>query len=237
MLFQKIEQTKTKVAYVAEQLMNAIRRGEYQIGDKLPSERFIAEQMNVSRNSVREAMSALQISQIVETKVGDGTYVKNLPKSKADIEKALSLAKDSADLLEIWEARKEIEITLIKLAIKRATSKGLDIITDHLATMRDAVRTQDTKGYLAANERFHLAIADSAQNLPLRNALGALHNFTNKELLDDVNRAYVVAGMEKSLKEHEDILEAICNGDEEAGIKSIEAHFRELESYFESKYL
>ena len=236
-MFEEIIETKRKSAYVAEQILASIKRGEYKKGDRLPPERTIAEQMNVSRNCVREALSALQITHILATRVGAGTYVNNPVKSGMDIGKALILAKDSEDLLEIWEARKEIEIVLTKLAIERATASDLATITDYLEEMRDTVHAQDAKEYLAANEKFHLAIADSANNLALKNALQALHSFTNKELLDSVNVGYVIEGMEKSLREHEDILRAIRDRDKAAGVAAIQAHFKELESYFESKYL
>jgi len=236
-MFEAIDELKRKSAYVAEQILASIKCGEYKQGDRLPPERTIAEQMNVSRNCVREALSALQITHILATKVGSGTYVNNAVKSKVDIGKAMMLAKDSKDLLEIWEARKEIEIVLIKLAIERATASDLSTITDYQEEMRDSAHSQDVKEYLAANEKFHLAIADSANNLALKNALEALHGFTNKELLDDVNVGYVIEGMGKSLREHEDILRAIRDQDKAAGVAAIQAHFKELESYFESKYL
>lgn len=235
--FKGIPETKKKSVHVAEQILASIKRGEYKQGDRLPPERIIAEQMNVSRNCVREALSALQISHILATRVGAGTYVNNPVKSKVDIGKALMLAKDSEDLLEIWEARKEIEIVLMKLAIDRATASDLATIIDCLEEMRDTVHAQDAKEYLSANEKFHLAIADSANNLALKNALQALHSFTNKELLDDVNVGYVIEGVEKSLREHEDILRAIRDRDKAAGVAAIQAHFKELESYFESQYL
>jgi len=236
-VFREISNLKRKSAYVAEQILAAIKCGEYKKGDRLPAERVIAEQMKVSRNCVREALSALQLSSILESKVGAGTYVRNPVDSKVDIERALNLAKDTKDLVEIWEARKEIEIVLIRLAIERATPTDLKKITDHLEEMTTAVSARDQQEYLAANEKFHLSIANSADNLPLRNALQALYSFTNKKLLDNVNTGYVIEGMEKSLREHEDILESIRNGDESGAAEAINAHFRELESYFETKYL
>jgi len=236
-MFEEIIETKRKSAYVVEQILVAIKRGEYKQGDRLPPERTIAEQMNVSRNCVREALSALQIAHILESKVGAGTYVRNPAGARVDIGQVIGLVKDSKDLLEIWEARKEIEIVLMKLAIERATASDLATIREWLEEMRDTVHNQDAEQYLAANEKFHLAIADSANNLALKNALQAFHTFTNKELLDGVNVGYVVEGMEKSLREHEDILRAIRDRDKPAGVAAIQAHFKELENYFESKYL
>lgn len=237
MPFRKIEEPKKKSAYVAEQIVSAIQRGEFSEGDKLPSERELAEQMRVSRNSLREALSALQISGILETRTGAGTFVKTAEKTDIDIGGLLRLVKGSEDLLKIWEARREIETTLAKLAIDRATPRSIKNVSNELKRMRKAVRNNDVEGYLAANEAFHLAIAECADNPPLKDALRALQSFTNRELLDDVNIGYVIEGMEKTLQEHEDILTAIRTGDVDTVEKAIKAHFSELEEYFENKYL
>jgi len=93
MSFQEIKQAKTKGTYVAEQIMSAIEQGEYQIGDKLPSERAIAEQMKVSRNSVREALSALQKLGAIESRAGTGTYIRNGVKNKFNIDQVVTLWK------------------------------------------------------------------------------------------------------------------------------------------------
>ena len=62
--FTKVYQ-KTIFSQIAKQILNAIQNGEYKPGDKLPSERSIAEQMGVSRNAVREALKSLQILGVI----------------------------------------------------------------------------------------------------------------------------------------------------------------------------
>ena len=84
MPFQEVGQAKKKATYVAEQIIDAIKQGAYQIGDKLPSERDIAKQMKVSRNSVREALSALQILGVIESRPGTGTYIRNSVKNNVN---------------------------------------------------------------------------------------------------------------------------------------------------------
>ncbi len=69
------EKFKGKGAIIAEQILERIKSGEYPSGSKLPAERIIAEQMGVSRHSVREAISALQIVGFLESRPGDGTYI------------------------------------------------------------------------------------------------------------------------------------------------------------------
>lgn len=69
--------SKKKSEHVVEQILEAIKSGRYGPGDKLPPEEEIAKLTGVSRPSVREALGALRLIGILETKVGDGTYVKN----------------------------------------------------------------------------------------------------------------------------------------------------------------
>lgn len=237
MAFTKIGERRKKSAYIAEQILDAISQGEYQIGDRLPAERVIAEQMDVSRNSVREALSALQILGIIESRAGDGTYVRNSVGDKLDIVQALTLMKEGEDLLEVWEARKEIETSLVKLAIDRASPKDLNKIEGILEEMRKATYAKDSVGYLDANKDFHLAIGRAADNLPLKNALRSLMEITTQQLLEEVNLGYVLESIEKSFKEHEDIFNAIRDQDKEAGTKAMKIHFEELERYLGSRYL
>ena len=236
MPFQEIEPRKTKAMYVAKQILDTIKQGEYPVGSRLPPERLLAEQMKVSRNSVREALSALQIIGITESRTGEGTYVRNLVQDKVDIGQALSALKEGEELFEIWEARKEIESSLIRLAIDRINSNKVKTIHDILEKMREKTQKEDSVGYLKVNRDFHLAIANAADNVPLKNAFCALMEITTQQLLEKVNLGYVLESIKKSFQEHEDIYNAIKEQDKKAGIAAVETHFGELENYFGSKY-
>jgi len=236
MPFQEIEPKKTKAMYVVEQIIGAIKQMEYSVGSRLPSERLIAEQMKVSRNSVREALRALQIVGIIESRTGEGTYVRSLIRDKVDIGQALTALKEGEDLFEIWDARKEIETSLVRLAIERITSESLSNIHYILEKMSQAKQSGDSIGYLEANKDFHLAIAEAAKNVPLKNALRALMEITTQQLLEEVNLGYVIESIEKSFREHEDIFNAIQKQDKKAAISIINIHFEVLEKYFKKQY-
>jgi GntR family transcriptional repressor for pyruvate dehydrogenase complex len=233
--FQEIREPKRKSAHVAEQILNQVRDRTYKVGELLPSERALAERMSVSRNAVREALSALQIAGVVETRVGVGTCVRTTPSGGDNLSSALDFARDSEDLIQIWDARKQIEIALLELAMNRAEQEALERIASHLEEMRLAVSEKDVGLYLAANDRFHLAIADGAENLPLRKALEDLQRFTNAGLLEEINRGYAFESLEKSLVLHAAILGALAARDVRAGIRAIEAHFSELKTYLQCR--
>ena len=234
--FREIQQTKTKATYVAEQILGAIKQGEYQIGDKLPSERIIAEQTKVSRNSVREALSALQILGVIESRAGTGTYVRNGVKSKVNIDQVVTFVEKSEDLFEVWEARKEIENSLVKFAIDRANKEDIDEIVGALDKMRNATLARDNVRFLDANTDFHLSVAKAASNLPLTNALRPLLEITTQQLLEELKLGYVWKDVEGCLAGHEAILEAIRKRDEEAGAKAVKAHFEDLQKYTRGRY-
>ena len=70
-------ETKKRYALVIDQISNLIKKGAFKKGDKLPPERIMAKKLGVSRPSVREAYSALEIAGILESRVGSGTYVQS----------------------------------------------------------------------------------------------------------------------------------------------------------------
>jgi len=238
MPFQVID-VKKKSNHVAEQIIDAIKAGEYKGGDKLPSEREIAELMKVSRNSVREALSALQIGGLICSKAGDGTYISDLTNIRINKEQILGLVREGVDLLEIWKAREQIENLIITLAANRGTAEDIDRIEKIVGGMREAVDTRDYDKYLAANLDFHLSIAEAAANLPLKQALESLLKVTQQlsAILGDVELGYVREHIERSFEIHEGIFNIIKVHDEKGVHNLVEAHFKELIDYLEKEFI
>lgn len=233
MSFDKIEQPRRRSSYVAEQIIDSIDSGKYEPGDQLPSERKIAEQMGVSRNSVREALSALQIVEVVETKAGSGTYIKSMP-NEVDISDALNVAKTGEDLFEVWEARREVEIALAKLAWRRAEEDSISEIRDILSKLEEATETDDYDRYVEANANFHMKIAELAENSYLKKALDALLGVTEEHLLRDMVTDYS-SYMKKSLKSHQEIVEVIHGGPPTEVDSVVTSHFQQLENYLKER--
>ena len=233
MAFDKIQEPRRRSSYVAEQIIDAIDNGVYQPGDRLPSERKIADQMGVSRNSVREALSALQIVEVVETKAGSGTYIKSQPQ-EVNISDALNMAKTGEDLLEVWEARREVEIALAKLAWKRAGDQSLEEIRVILSRLEEAARENNYERYVEENANFHMKIAELAENSYLKDALKSLLGVTEEHLLKDMVGDYE-SYMKKSLESHRDIVHVIDNGPLEEVGSVMTFHFQQLENYLKER--
>lgn len=235
MSFKEVREPRRKSSSVTEQIIDAINGMEYEVGDRLPSERKIAEQMGVSRNSVREALSALQVIEVVETRAGSGTYVKNLP-HEVNIKNALDMAQAGEDLLEVWEARREVEIALVKLAWMRAENELLTELRALLADLEAAAEKNDYSTYIETNARFHLKIADFADNSYLKEALEALLKVPRESLLKNMVTDYT-SYMKQSVKSHEEITEVIAEGPKTKIDSVVTSHFQELEDYLKEKII
>ncbi len=231
MPFQEIAPRKTKAMHIAEQIISAIKQGEYPVGSQLPPERQIAEEMKVSRNSVREALRALQIIGIIESRAGMGTYICENGEKSIDISKVVAFVEGNKDLFEIWEARQELEITLAKLASTKAKKNDLDNIAIALEAMRTDIAIADNAKYLEANMIFHLSVAKAAHNSVLMEALRPLIEVTSRQLLDEIDLGYTWQKEQKDLDTHEEIFVAIRNHNSDSVCKAIRLHFDLLDKY------
>jgi len=231
MPFQEIAARKTKATYIAEQIFAAIKQGEYSVGSQLPPERQIAEQMKVSRNSVREALRALQIIGIIESRAGMGTYVCENTGKGIDLSKVIAFVEGNKDLFEIWEARQELETTLAKLASNKARKDDLDNIAIALEEMRIDTTMADNTKYLDANRIFHLSVAEAAHNSVLMGALQPLIIVTSRQLLDEIDLGYTWQKEQQDLDMHEKIFVAIKNHNADAACQAVKLHFDLLDKY------
>lgn len=156
----RIDRTSIK-DLALEQLKRYIMSGAVQPGQRLPSERDLAERLGVGRSSVREALKVLEAVGLIETRVGDGTYI--VEQTGANIARVigLSLATWGGAIVELLEARRIIEPAAAQFAATRATDADLTALGAALQAM-EAADTFPT--YLAADMQFHRLVAQATHN-------------------------------------------------------------------------
>lgn len=225
--FKKLE-TKKKAEYVVEQILEVIKEGMCKIGDKLPSENEITEMTGVSRPAVREALGALRLVGVIETKAGDGTYVKSV-----EVQPQISLMLEQGDNpFEALEARRIVEPAAAQLALARLNEEKIRRIRKGFQQMQEAAKKRDMESFHIANKEFHGGIVQATENSSLTNYVSVLLNlFTNSHLGLELKRQYLTdeSYVKKSLETHGAILENLLNSD---GMKLEEAyveHFNQLE--------
>jgi DNA-binding FadR family transcriptional regulator len=234
--FTEVKGAKKKSALVAQQIIKAFQTETYRPGEKLPAERILAEQMKVSRTCVREALKALEVLGLVESKVGDGTYVLSVAAKSRESFGDLLSTTSSGHLVDVWEARAELEAVIAKLATKAATQKTITRLRHQLAKMRSMVEAQDGVGYLDLDREFHLIVARGADNPLLESIILPLIQIDIESLLEDIPRSRLVKRLQLSLAEHENLIDAIQNRDEEAAIQAVRAHFEHVRKFYKQRY-
>ncbi|HDH03142.1 MAG TPA: FadR family transcriptional regulator [Actinobacteria bacterium] len=138
-----------------------VRDGHLRPGDRLPSERQLADTLGIGRSAVREALKSLAFLGLIEVRQGAGSYVKE-PDSELlpqVIEWGLLLGERK--VLDLVEARRLIEVAVAPLAAQRRDESDLEMIEHHLTKMSKARNTAD---FVEADIAFHLALADAAGN-------------------------------------------------------------------------
>lgn len=223
---------KRKSRVVAELIIEALRDGRFKPAEKLPAERLLADQLGVSRGVVREALSALQLASIIQIRTGEGSYVTEHPILEDGAAQAFTLLEQNESPLELWEARRELEITLVRLAAGMADAAHHATVEARLREMCELAEAGDIPAYLAANATFHRTLIQPVENSILRQFASQLIEATNQLLTRDTVQRYVETYLTASVQKHVDIFHAYVSGDPEAIRKAITHHFDELTAYY-----
>jgi len=215
----RIEPREGPLAEITRKLLDYLFSGEIQPGSKIPSERQLADGLGVGRSAVREAIKSLSLLGLLDVRQGDGTY---LSRSGTDLLPRViewGLLLEEPRLLDLLEARTEIEIVVAGLAAARAGEAEVTTLRARLDAMRAA--GQDVDAYVEADIAFHLEIASASGNQILANLLTSLRSL----LRVWADRVLHHAGeTDSSLAMHEPIVEAIARGDAEAARAAMQAH-------------
>lgn len=226
--FQKLEQRK-KPLHVASQLVSAIKAGNFEVGDKLPTEEELSDRTGVSRASVREALAALRLGGIVKTKVGKGTYVKQVPEEDTVREKIINMLVDNPKPLELQEARTAFEVGVVEIAARKFTEDDEQILEATLNGMRESARDDNYQEFLDLHKRFHLQVAEATKNDVVEDTLKNLQGIMNDLMWRKLEEMHYLPDKREylleSLRIHEKIFVALKENDPVLAGKRIKDHF------------
>ena len=209
---------------VADRLAADIRAGRLAPGERLPSERDLARRLEVGRASVREAIAALQVAGMVETRPGSGSFV------AAGAAERTREDRDSSPS-DLLEARELLEPAVARLAAQRGRPD--DEVEALLAAMEQAAGDGNLAGWNDCDRRFHRRIAALTGNavvLELADRIAAVMNEPLWQRLRDDSIA-VPGRTTLHLAEHRMIYEAIADGDADAAELYATQHIRRVRRY------
>lgn len=209
---------KTELA-VAE-LLAMIRSGRFSLGDRLPTEAELVDELGVSRSAIREAVQSLSFAGVLSVRQGGGTFVTDLEPARVLRSAAIALDLSSGDTLaELYAVRRILEPAVTALAVPRMTDDHLAALRVHLDEM---VAAKTAAQFVQADIAFHDTIADVAGNATLRALLQTIRSSSGLGL---IRRAREEDRAEaQSIAEHEAILAAIEAGDAELARAATTVH-------------
>ena len=216
---------------VFDQLRELIYRGKMKPGDRIMTERALAESLKVSRTAVRDAIKRLVAQGLVEQRQGSGTYVK-LVDEGSFLQRAMDV--ESATLHDLLEVRMGLECNTAAMAARRADDVDFDALEESLARMRALKTKGEVRG--DADVAFHMALAFATKN-PLQIFLmrqihdvlfSGIHVVLKQLYETPENMAIVIC-------QHEAVVEGVRLRDPEAAVRAMEAHIRFVIAFVDQK--
>jgi GntR family transcriptional repressor for pyruvate dehydrogenase complex len=229
-------QTRRTFEEAADQIAEKVRTGELRTGDRLPGERSLAAQMEISRPTLREAVKVLVEAGVLEVRrgPGGGMYVATdvVPTDLVRHSASLRLAEIAA----VLEARRMLEPQVAQLAAERATEEDFEAMERSIEAMRRIVdggwhqRHEDR--FLQLDVQFHLALARAAGNPTVETLMRIL--LRQLEIARDM-AMHVPLVPEWTIGIHERTLAALRSGEPEEVEAVMDEHLGQLERTYEGE--
>lgn len=207
---------------VIAQMKENIENGTWQPGERLPGELQLCEAFGVSRVTVRNALQKLAGEGIIETKIGDGSYVKKFSISEAMSRVNIPGNLTDREFRELVEFRCVMEGPLCEMAVSHMTEKDLKKLHQSYDTM--CSMQQNEAAFARADVNFHTILASCCGNEILEAAYRMICTNLSRAMQDIVHRRGEASG----LKYHKAILEAAETHDAPGARLAMEQHMQEM---------
>ena len=205
-----------KYEAVVSAIREAISSGKLAYGDALPPERSLIDQFGVSRSSLREAFSVLELLGLIESKPGHGRFVRSpqaLPQGTGDV------PLEGQAILELMEARRVLDPAIASEAAKRAGTSDMTKLRRVISSTRESLN--EIKSRAKSDFDFHLAMAEATRNFIFVNIVRMEFNL----IMATHERIYgVLEDKEAFASEHEELYEAITMRDAERASIAASSH-------------
>jgi GntR family transcriptional repressor for pyruvate dehydrogenase complex len=197
---------ETVMDMVARKIEQLVRCGELKAGDRLPPEPQLAQRLDVSRSSLREALKGLMYLGLIKSRAGDGTYIQSSLTRVLNQHFQWMILLNEVKHLEIYELRKIIEPQVAALAAKRATRDDIERLKEALDGMSRGCRNREV--FQKFDIQFHEAFAQASGNAAIQTTMRMLYHATT-----DARKAVLpfIDDMEVHWKRHERVYRNILD--------------------------
>ena len=231
-LLKPIQQQKIS-DQVFEQLKELIFRGTLKPGEKLMPERVMADSMNVSRTTIRNAIGRLVTMGLVVHKQGKGTFVA-MPDPKRDNPFALAMTAQNASIYDLLEVRMGLECVAAALAADRADDADISAMTQSITEMEKEVQA----GRLGteADTSFHMAVAYATKNQLHIQVMKNFYDYLFHGIRESLHFLYEDAqNIQLILDQHKAIMTAIVSRAPEKAYEAMQQHIEFVKEFFKQR--
>lgn len=235
MAFKQLQDTQ-KPKYVVDQILSSIQDGSLKAGERMPSEAKLAELTGVGRTSVREALAALRLMGVVETRVGAGSFVAASVNAGANVDTANAIAEAiaaSTEAVQLQEARAVFESGLARLAAARWDVSKAPAFTGLLDAMDGAAETESYDTFIHLHRDFHLELALATENEVVVSTERSFLEYMDHEGWKDMERQSYLPNrreyLKESAEEHRAIITAVEKKNGQEASELVHRHFNRHE--------
>lgn len=227
----QLKPIKTKKIYeeIVDQVRQLIEDGYLNPGDRLPAERELVKSFQVSRSSIREALSALEMMGFLEVRTGEGIFIKQIKAEPLIGTLFRALQPDRGTLIELLEVRKMVEVQAAVYAAQRASIKEINLLEQALEDMEKDLDNSDSISE-KTDLKFHYTVAAASNNTIIIHLMDVLAE--SLQYLIEASRWKLDQGKhtaEMLYSEHYGIYEAIKEKDQNKARKRMLKHLNGIE--------
>jgi len=224
MPFRKIAAEKISRAII-RQVEDLILQGVLRPGDRLPAERELAERLDVSRPTLREALAEMETRGLIEARPGGGTYVADALGSAFAPPLIELFASHDAALFDYIAFRRDLEGLAAEQAATQATEADLALIAAVFTRLEEAAARDAQAEAARLDAEFHMAVVEAAHNIVMLHVMRSLSEllvrgvFYNRDVVHGLRE-----GRARLMQQHRAIRDAVLARDGEAARAAVEAH-------------
>lgn len=230
MTFQKIQPERIAVS-IRRQIESLILRGILRPGERLPSERDLAAQLDVSRPSLREALGQLEKVGLIETRAGAGAFVAEVLGSAFAPPLVRLFSTHSEALFDYLSFRRDLEGLAAERAATEASDTDLKVISAIFLRMEAAHEKRSPREEAALDADFHMAIVEAAHNVVMLHMMRSMFEMLKAGVFYNRQTLFAMRTTRHGLlTQHRTIHDAVTARDPQAARAAIEAHLDFIET-------
>ncbi len=222
-------QRDSLVDKAAKEIIHWIYDNTFKPGDRLPAERELCVQLDISRGTLRSALERLKNLGILDIRSGSGAYVKRLDPAKIP-DRYVPPTYFNVHLDEILTGRRAIELAAVEQAahhIKKKDLKRMDKLIDKMETHKAHIDE-----FIDYDMQYHQEIINESKNTVLRTAYDSIYDFIK---YSQIYTSFKKNEVENTIKHHRKIHAALSDNDAKKARAMLSAHFDEMTEYIESQ--